>query len=64
MKKKKMLYDVYLVPKNKQPIKINQEGVGKITARRMVKKQSQSEDFFAGYVQSGKKVTNRSSFRY
>jgi hypothetical protein len=56
-------YNVYQVPKIGKPTKIV-SGLNKIQARKVVRSARTGKDFFVGFTESGKKVSNRSSFKY
>ena len=53
---------VYQVPKVGQPIKIV-SGLNRLQAKRVVQNSRRGQNFFVGFVEQGKKVTNRSAFR-
>lgn len=59
---KRKTYIVYQVPKFGKPSKI----VGNLTrlqAKKVVRNSRTGKNFFVGFKETGKKVTNKSSFR-
>ena len=62
VKKTTKRFTVYQVPKIGKPTKIV-SGLNRLQAKRVVKNSRTGSNFFVGFVEQGKKVTNRSSFR-
>jgi|TARA_R100000093_G_C1942543_1_gene72779 hypothetical protein len=63
MVKKMTKYNVYQVPKKGKPLKIV-GGLTRLQARKVTKVAREGKTFFVGYKESGKKVTNKSTFSY
>ncbi len=60
--KKIIKFNVYQVPKIGKPTKIV-SGLTRLQAIKVVKNSRTGKNFFVGFEESGKKVTNKSSFR-
>ena len=55
-------FEVYQVPKTGKPIKIV-SNLTRLQAKKVTLNARTGTNFFVGFVEKGKKVTNRSSFK-